>query len=149
MFLIAGVMLSGCSRTERYKEVVHRSFYNNMWERFDYVYSDLTLKEATTFDLGMSISFTEEYPFDYFEMVFTVFDSNDDPYRAKGYKFKLKDDDGNWKSQQKDGCYTYELPINKELRITEPGTYRFQVEYRLPKTPLMGVKELTLTNNGN
>lgn len=145
--LLAGLTLFGCSRQGKDTQVLHREFYNTMWERFDYVFADVEVKEPTTFDLSLSISFTDDYVGDYFEMVFTVLDSNGDRYRAKGYKFNLKDADGQWKSQLTDGCYPFEFPINKELRINEDGIYRFQIEYRMPKTPIVGVKELTLTNN--
>lgn len=145
--MLAGLTLFGCSRQGKDTQVLHREFYNTMWERFDYVFADVEVKEPTTFDLSLSISFTDDYVGDYFEMVFTVLDANGDRYRAKGYKFNLKDADGQWKSQLTDGRYPFEFPINKELRINEEGTYRFQIEYRMPKTPIVGVKELTLTNN--
>lgn len=128
-------------------ELLHRDFYETLWERFDYVYNDVEIKEATTFDLGLRISFTEKYAYDDITLVFTIFDANGTPYRAKNYRFSLKDAEGQWKSQLTDGCYTFELPINHSLQITEPGTYRFQIEYRMSKTPILGVKSLTLYNN--
>lgn len=145
--LLVGLLFFGCSHQEKDTQVLHREFYNTEWERFDYVFANVDVKEPTTFDLSLSISFTDDYVGDYFEMVFTILDANGDRYRAKGYKFNLKDADGQWKSQLANGCYTFELPINKELRITETGTYRFQIEYRMPKTPIFGVKEMTLIDN--
>lgn len=139
--------LMGCGRQKNDGELLHRSFYNSEWERFDYVRNEIEIKENTTFELSMRISFTDDYPFDDFSMVFTVFDKDGEPYRSKGYKFKLKDAEGHWNSEQLDGCYTFELPINKALQITEAGTYCLQVENRMPKTPLVGVKELTILNN--
>lgn len=126
---------------------MQRSFYDTVWERFDFVRADVVVEEPTTFDLSMRISFTEEYPYDYIDLVFAVLTSDGDRYRGKAYKPKLKDADGNWSSELKDGCYTFILPINKELRINDPGTYRFQIEQKMPITPLVGVKELTILNN--
>jgi hypothetical protein len=80
-------------------------------------------------------------------LVFTVFTSDNTPYRSKGYKFRLKDSQGNWNSELVNGCYTFELPINKALQLTESGTYRFQIEQTMPVTPIVGVKELTLFDN--
>lgn len=140
-------ILCGCRHEEKNSELLHRDFYETIWERFDYIYNDVEIKEATTFNLGLRINFTEKYAYDDISLVFTIFDANGTPYRSKGYKFSLKDADGQWKSQLTDGCYTFELPINKSLQINEPGTYRFQIEYRMPITPLVGIKELTLTNN--
>lgn len=134
-------------KKEDSKTIIHRDFYQTVWERFDYVRNTIDIEEETTFDLSMDISFTNDYPYNDFAMVFTVFDSYDNPYRSKAYKFNLKDSEGNWKSQLKDGCYTFNLPINKALQIIEPGSYRFQIEYRMPITPIVGVKQLTLVNN--
>jgi gliding motility-associated lipoprotein GldH len=148
MFLMLCCLgLCGCRHEQKNAELLHRSFYNCIWERFDYVRNKIEVKEETTFDLSMKISFTEEYPYKDFSMVFTVFTENDEPYRSKGYKFNLKDAEDHWNSELVDGCYTFELPINKNLMITEPGIYCFQIENKMPITPLVGVKELTLINN--
>ena len=145
--LMLTLFLTGCNRQEKNSELIQRSFFNTTWERFDYLRNDIEIKEETTFDLNMQVSFTEDYPYDYFSMVFTVFTKEGDPYRSKGYKFNLKDAEGHWNSEMVDGCYTYDFPINKQFLITDPGTYRFQIENRMPITPLVGIKELTLINN--
>lgn len=137
----------GCKQQENSKTLLQRSFYNNTWERFDYLDKDIEITEATSFDLSMKISFTEDYPYDYFDFVFVVFTKDGERYRGKEYMPKLKDEEGHWSSEFIDGCYSFNLPINKELEISDPGTYRFHIEQKMPKTPLVGVKELTLTNN--
>lgn len=144
IMVFALLVLSACSRKADERIVLHRSFYEDTWERFDFVTDTIEIKAEKSFDLSMEISFTDAYAYDYFSMVFTVFDAYGNPYRSRGYKFKLKDDEGNWNSKQVDGCYTFTLPINKDFRITDPGSYCFQIEYRIPKTPIMGVRELTL-----
>lgn len=143
---VASLCLFGCGHTEKNVEMIHRDFYNNTWERFDFVRSDVEVKEQTSYDLSMRIRFTEEYPYDYFSMIFTVF-IQDEPYRSKGYKFNLKDAEGHWNSELVDGCYTFELPINKNLTIADPGIYCFQIENHMPITPLLGVKDLVLLKN--
>lgn len=145
--VISCAFLCGCNHKENNSELIHRDFYETLWERFDYVRNDIEVKKATTYDLSLRISFTDKYAYDNISLVFTIFDANDTPYRSKGYKFDLKDADGQWKSELKDGCYTFDLPINKSLQISEPGTYRFQIEYRMPITPILGVHSLTLYNN--
>ena len=124
-----------------------REFYQTVWERFDFVQAAVEVDKATTFDLTLRMVFTDAYPFDDFSMVFTVFDGDGEPYRSKGYKFNLKDADGHWNCEKKDDCYTFVFPINKALQISEKGTYTFQVENRMPKTPLEGVKEMALLQN--
>lgn len=140
-------LLCGCRHQQKNAELIHRDFYETLWERFDYVSNNIEIKEATIFDLGLRISFTDKYTYNDISLVFTIFDANGTPYRSKGYKFDLKDADGQWKSQLIEGCYTFDLPINRSLQITEPGTYKFQIEYRMPKTPILGVKSLTLYNH--
>ena len=139
--------LLGCQQQAKNKELLYREFYNFVWERFDYVYDDIEITATTTYDLSMRISFTDDYPYDDFSMVFTVFDANGNPYRSKAYKFNLKDADGNWNVEKKENCYSFNLPINKNLTISEPGKYRFTIEQRMPITPVVGVKELVLINN--
>lgn len=137
----------GCSHKENNKYIIDRSFYQTVWERFDYVKNTINVEAETTFNLSMDISFTDDYPYNDFSMVFSVFDSNSNPYRCKAYTFNLKDENGQWKSEKKDGCYTFSLPINQALQITDAGSYCFQIEYRMPITPIVGVKQLILYNN--
>ena len=145
--MVVCMALTGCRQQEQNKEVLHREFYNTVWERFDYVRNEVDVATATTYNLNLQISFTDDYAYNDFSMIFTVFDSNENPYRTKGYKFKLKDEEGNWNVEKKDGCYTFTLPINKQLPISDPGKYQFVVEQRMPITPVVGVKELVLLNN--
>ena len=148
-YMVVAVLLCcfGCSQREENKELLQRDFYNTVWERFDYVTNDIEIKEAKTFDLSMKITFTDDYPYNDFAMNFTVFDDKGNPYRAKGYKFTLKDQDSQWKAQKSEDGYTFTLPINKRLSITEPGRYQFMIEQKQPITPLVGVKSLVLLNN--
>lgn len=139
--------LIGCRQQTDDGTLIHREFYQTVWERFDFVSNTISVSEPTTFDLGLRISFTENYPYESISLVFTVFTAENTPYRSKGYKFRVKDNEGNWKSELVDGCYTFELPINKALQLTESGTYRFQIEQTMPVTPLIGVTELTLFDN--
>ena len=139
--------LLGCGQQTNNKELLQRSFYETVWERFDYVTSDVDITQTTTFDLSLRISFTDDYPYNDIQLIFTVFDSRENPYRAKGYKFNLKDEEGHWNVEKVDGCYTYTLPINKQLTITDPGKYKFQLEQKMPITPVVGVKEVVLINN--
>ena len=139
--------LFGCSQQKKNAALLHRDFFDTTWERFDYVKDSVEVKSETSFDLSLEIAFTNAYAYNDFSMVFTVFTNDGEPYRSKGYKFKLKDGEGNWNVENKEGCYTFVLPINKDLRIVDAGTYTFQIENRMPITPLVGVKELTLLRN--
>ena len=76
-----------------------------------------------------------------------VFTEEGERYRGKEYVTKLKDEDGQWSAELVDGCYTFNVPINKNLQISDPGTYSFHLEQKMPITPIVGVKELVLLNN--
>jgi len=148
--LFLSLLLVGCGHSKESDGIMlHREFYQTVWERFDFVTNQVEITESTTFDLGLRISFTDDYPFDYIDLVFAVLTSDGTPYRSKGYKFSMKDKDGHWKSDPINGVYSFELSINKALQISEAGKYTFKIEQKMPKTPLVGVKELTLYNNSN
>lgn len=139
--------LLGCGERTNNKELLQRSFYETIWERFDYVTTDVNISKATTYDLSLRIRFTNDYPYNDISLVFTVFDENGNPYRAKGYKFNLKDEEGHWNVEKVDDCYTFTLPINKKLMISDPGKYQFRLEQKMPITPVVGVKDLVLLND--
>lgn len=147
LVLLFFLSLFGCGQQVNNKELLQRSFYETVWERFDYVTKDIDITKATTYNLSLRISFTDDYPYGDISLVFTVFDEHETPYRAKGYKFKLKDEEGHWNVEKVDGCYTFTLPINKQLMITDPGKYQFRLEQKMPITPVVGVKDLVLINN--
>ena len=148
-FVVFAIMLCSCggNSTKKCNDILSRTFTDDTWERFDFVTNDIEIEKETTYDLSMDISFTETYRYNDFSMVFSVFDADGNPYRSKPYKFALKDSQGNWNSELVDGCYTFNLPINNALMLTDPGKYKFQIEYRMPITPIEGVRSLKLYNN--
>lgn len=148
LVFISLVALFACGSTPNNKTILTQTFDASGWERFSPVYSDMEISEPTTYDLSLKVGFTTDYSDKDFNVVFTVFDSEGTPYRAKSYSFRLKDNDGSWKSECKGGIYEFEFPINSSLSIGDPGKYRFQLDSRMPITPLLGIHKLELINNG-
>ena len=148
-FVLGVFLLCSCNSgsTKTGCTILSREFMNDNWERFDFVTNDIEIEKETTYDLSMDICFTDAYRYNDFSMVFSVLDAYGNPYRCKAYKFSLKDADGNWNSELIDGCYTFKLPINNALTLTDPGKYTFHIESRMPITPLEGVRSLKLYNN--
>lgn len=144
VFLIG---LNSCNTGNSSKVLLSRSFPTLSWERFDFVKDNIEIKKATTYNLVLEASFDPSYAHDNLSVVFTVFDSYGNPFRAKAYQFRLKDRDGSWKSTLTDGCYHFSFPINTELNINEPGVYCFQLENRMPLTPLYGIKSISIISN--
>lgn len=147
--LIIGVILIGlasCDSNKKGDALLSRTFPTLSWERFDFIKADIELKKPVTYDLVLNVTFDPSYAYDYLSVVFTIFDASDQPFRTKGYKFNLKDSDGTWKSTLKDDSYCFSFPINSELSLNDPVAYRFQLENRMPITPLLGIKTIEIIN---
>ncbi len=144
VWVLCLIGLVACHSNRNGNALISRNFPTLSWERFDFLEETLDLKKSVSYDLVLSATFTPDYPFDYFEMAFTVFDDHDHPLRAKNYQFKLKDRDGVWKSELVEGEYRFTFPVNSALTLNEPGKYKLQIENRMPITPLLGIKEIKL-----
>ena len=142
--LIGLLGFSACQPNKNGNVLISRTFPTNSWERFDFVEKTFELKKPVSYDLVLTAAFTPDYPFNYFEIAFTVFDDHDHPLRAKNYQFSLKDREGSWKSELGEDGYRFSFPINSDLTLNEPGKYKFQIENRMPITPLLGIKEIQL-----
>lgn len=139
--------MASCHSNQDGNVLLSRAFTSSGWERFDYLTQQVDLKRPTTYNLSMEATFAPTYAYDHLNVVFTVFDANDEPLRSKNYRFRLKELDGQWKSELKEGGYTFNLPINSELSLNEPGTYTFQLENRMPITPLEGIQKIAIVNH--
>ena len=138
--------LSACHTNKKEEALLSRQFPTSSWERFDFITDDIQIKKPTTYNLSLDVCFDPSYTYNYISVVFTVFDEYDNPFRTKDYKFYLKERDGSWKSTLTDQGYHFSFPINSELNINEPGLYKFQLESRMPITPLQGINEIKLIN---
>lgn len=136
--------LSSCHNDPTENVLVSREFPTSSWERFDYVENTVTLNKPVTYNAELDALFDDTYTFNYFEVVFTVFDKAGNPLRSKIYKFTLKSRDGTWKSDPEDGVYHFRFPLNNELTLNEPDTYTFQIENHMPITPLTGIRKISI-----
>ncbi len=144
MFLGLCLILCSCGSQKKDGTIITRTFLHDCWERFDYLNKEVEITSPVTYNLQMEVTFTDEYEDDHFAITFTIFDADGEPYRAKGYDFKLKDENGAWKSVAADGTHTFVFPINKELTLSDAGNYKFEIDNRMPITPLVGVRQLKL-----
>lgn len=148
--LVLGVLvlfcLSSCQNSRTGNILVSREFPTQSWERFDFIEKTIVLEKPVSYDLDLDVTFDKSYDYNYFSVVFSVFDANDNPLRSKEYKFTLKDREGQWKSELEDGQYHFRFPINSELTLNEPDTYKFQLENHMPITPLLGIKQISIIN---
>lgn len=132
--------------------VLSREFQGEVWSRFDYLTASYNVVSAPmTADLVMEIAVSEVYPNIYqyhndnsaFTIVMTV-SAPDGSRRSREFSFRLKDSDGNFKSEKVDGYYHYELPLINEMTFNEMGEYEFKIENKYPKDPLYGIKYLNI-----
>ena len=149
--LLLTTLLSCTSKQDNI--VIHRDFVNEEWPRFEYLEGSVNIDRAPVkYDVIMEVIVSEVYPNVYenhrednsllFNM--TIKSPNSSGARSRDYKFSLKDKDGNWKADKKDGYYTFKLPIINEMTFGEEGTYIFKIENKYPKDPLYGIKSVKL-----
>ncbi len=133
--------------------VLSKDFEGEVWGRFDYLEASYNVVKAPmTADLVMEIEVSDLYPNVYpyhgkeDEMFSIVLNINgpDGSGRAREYNFRVKDKDGNFKSQKVDGYYHFELPLINEMSFNVTGEYVFKVENKYSKGLLYGIKKLNI-----
>lgn len=154
LILLIMMILSFVSCSEKQDEnVISQEFQGEIWGRFDYLYADFDVKKAPmTADLVMDVDVSEVFPNIYpyrddesgvLSIVMTI-NNPDESRRAREYQFRLKDANGNFKSEKVDGYYHFELPLINDMSFNEKGVYHFKIENKYSKDPLYGIKSLNI-----
>ena len=142
--VFAGLMLTACSGRQD-KEIVSRNFYNNTWNRFDYINSTLSVININdVYQLLMDVKLTDDYPDEYVQFNLSIFYPNDGGYRSNNFRYRVKDVNGKWLNDKVDGFYNFEFSINSKLEFSDKGDYKFMIENKYPKFDLMGINSLRL-----
>lgn len=150
--VLCALSLASCSKKQD-GAVLSRDFEGEKWGRFDYLEASYNVVKAPmTADLVMNIELSDVFPNIYpyhddddglFVITMTV-NSPDGGRRSREFKFRLKDNDGNFKSEKVDGYYHFELPLISEMSFNVNGDYRFKIENKYSKDPLCGIKSLNI-----
>jgi gliding motility-associated lipoprotein GldH len=148
--IMTTLCLVSCTKKQN-DVVISVDFDKEMWRRFDYLNATYNVKKAPmTADLVLFVTVSESFPDIYpyqddgsLTMTMTI-DSPDGSRRSREYKFRLKDSEGNFKSEMVDGYYNYELPLISEMSFREAGDYVFKIENKYSKDPLFGIKRLSI-----
>ena len=144
-------LFSSCSKMQN-STIISKEFQNEEWSRFEFIEGEMEVKKVPAkYDVIMEVVVSDLYPNSYemhqkdgsFLFNLTVHNSNG-IYRSRDYRFKLKNDEGYWNAEKKNGYYTFQLPIMNELILSDSDTYRFIIENKYSKDPLQGIKSLTL-----
>lgn len=151
VLIMTALTLSSCGRKQD-GTVVAVDFQAETWGRFDYIDATYNVKKAPmTADLVLFVTVSDVFP-----SIYPYYDNNDKlsiclsisspdgTGRNREYQFRLKDKDGNFKSERIDGYYNFELPLISGMSFSEPGDYTFRIENKYPKDPLYGIKSLTI-----
>lgn len=150
--LLLSLILTSCSNRQD-NIVIFKEFNNQEWERFDYLNGEFNVdKPSQKYDIVMEVLVNDDYPNVYkapskdCPLLFnlTINNPNGNGKRSNNYRFMLKDTDGNWKADKKDGYYVFKLPLMEKISLNEKGSYNFKIENRYPKDPLQGIKSVTL-----
>lgn len=150
--IFTALCFNSCSKKQD-SVVLSRVFQGENWGRFDYLEADYHVVNAPmTADLVMNIEVSDIYPNTYqnyddndrFFIIVLSINAPDGGKRTREYKFRLKDSEGNFKSEKIDGYYHFELPLINEMSFTENGDYHFKVENKYTKEPLCGIKSLNI-----
>ena len=130
------LILASCSNKQDHN-VISKNFTNEEWPRFDYLNGEIDIKDAPAkYDIVMEVVLSEIYPNAYensrndcsLKFNMTIKNPNDNGARSRDYNYNLKDRDGNWKADKKDGYYTFKLPIISGMTFVDDGIYQFKIE---------------------
>ena len=144
--------LSSCSEKQD-STVISKDFSGEQWGRFDYLEADFNVVKAPMIaDLVMELEVSDVFPniYPYHEdddgtFVITLsINAPDGSQRSREFTFRLKDRNGNFKSENTEGYYHFELPLINGMSFSEKGEYHFKVENKYSKDPLYGVKSLRI-----
>lgn len=151
--LIFTVLVAVSCDKKQDSTVLERDFQGEIWHRFDFIEAKYNVVKAPmTADLVIELTVSDVYPNIYpthgDEGLFSITMSISGPdgsERVRDYKVKLKDSEGNFKSQKTDGYFCYELPMISGMSFSEAGEYEFKIENKYSKEPLYGIKRLKIS----
>ena len=141
-----------CTKVQRDNIIITKEFQDEEWSRFEFIEGHIEVKKVPAkFDVIMEVVVSDQYPSTY-EMhqkdgafLFNLTVSNSDGiYRSRDYRYKLKNNEGYWNSEKKNGYYTFFLPVINEMSIEEKDIYKFTIENKYSKDPLQGIKSISL-----
>lgn len=141
-----------CSK-EQNADVLSREFEGEIWHRFDILTASYNVVKAPmTADVVLDVEVSDVYPNSYqyqdeennFLSIAMTISGPDGSRRTREYHYRLRDDEGNFKSEKVDGYYHYSLPMINEMSFNERGEYVFKIENKYSKEPLCGIKSLKI-----
>jgi len=133
---------SSCTRNERQCQFV--SFHDHAWNRFEKQKFEIPVRNISSpSELKLILRHTNDYPFDNLYInVITEMPGGEERIMEKD--LRLKDASGNFLSDDRKGYHEISFTLYKELRFTEKGLCRVEIENLIPKIEIPGILELGL-----
>ena len=132
--------LAGCQQDNSVSQI--RNFTDSTWQRFDFLNFDFQIEETDeTYDIMVLLRTTEDFPSQSL-IINLVMNLPSGEERIREYKLEVKDDDGEMLGEKKAGYYERFISIRKEMKFSEPGLLKFEIENLMSKYYTPGVAEI-------
>ena len=135
------LLFSGCWNRTVFKE--YREMEKVSWNRFDIPFFKVPVHKGDALDFYLHLRHHTNYPYNYLDVNITFYLPGGET-RSGEYHYKLKDDDGSWKSKGMGELWDIELPVRKGLKISEDGICKVRVENKMTKVETPGIVEIGL-----
>lgn len=136
-FLLSWILLAGCASKPAYFETY--KFENGIWNRFKFLNYEFQIsKPENSYNLSAIITFNE---FTNIEMlpVNVVMTLPGGEERIKDYNLFLKDRDGVFKGEKKEGNYELKVVLRENFQFPEKGLVKIEIENLNPKIETPGI----------
>jgi len=109
------------------------------WNRFKYLeYSPEIVDNSVPYIFTLKLSFTDEYEYNYFKFQLSK-EYGGETY-VKVFSIPVKNQEGVFLEKVKDGIYTVNTILSKQIYFSSPGKYLITIEQLMPKFNTKGIK---------
>ncbi|MFP4469331.1 MAG: hypothetical protein ACLFPE_01530 [Bacteroidales bacterium] len=134
------MMIVACQRREPVSQF--HTFPNGVWERFQYLNFELPVEDTRElYDISVVIRYTDEFPEDVLTINFVMTGPVGEE-RIRDYNFILKDRDGNFTGNSKDGLYERVITLREDIRFHGEGNVKIEMESLMTKFFTPGILEI-------
>lgn len=135
-------VVGACNKNE--KQCLFNSFDKTTWNRFEKQKFEFPIENnSSPYDVMLTLRHNDDFVFDNL-YIHVVMEMPGGEERIMEYDFKIRDDDGNFLSNDRNGYHEISFPLHKELHFSERGACRVEIENLIPKMEIQGILELGL-----
>lgn len=135
---IMTILLSSCDQGRVFEE--NRTIENDAWNFENKPSFDVYLTDTVkAYDIYVNVRITTDYKYN--NIFLWVYSTN--PAQQKDQRrveIRLANESGKWNGAGLGDIYDYQFPVYKNIRIKQPGFYRFEVEQNMRDDILQHVK---------